>query len=74
MSIGCCICGSVFYLGGKFLQPGDKKKGLANPIKGFLRFKRKKTPYLDQKNLEVAIFRQCVPVGRQSIGTVAIYC
>jgi hypothetical protein len=41
---------SVFYFGGEFLQIGDKKKGLANPTKGFLRFKNKiKSPYLDQK-------------------------
>jgi hypothetical protein len=46
-----------------------KKKGLANPTKGiFLRhFEKKNSPYLDpkKKNLEVARFRQCVPVGRQ---------
>jgi hypothetical protein len=32
-----------------------------------LRFLKKNSPYLDQKNLEVAIFRQCVPVGRRRI-------
>jgi hypothetical protein len=36
---------------------GDKKKGLANPTNGFLRFKKTNSPYLDQKNLEVARFR-----------------
>jgi hypothetical protein len=25
---------------GEFSQPGDKKKGLVNPTKGFLRFKK----------------------------------
>jgi hypothetical protein len=50
-------------------QKKKKKKGLANPTKGiFLRhFEKKNSPYLDpkKKNLEVARFRQCVPVGRQ---------
>jgi len=65
----------ILNRGPNFHNLETKKKGVANPIKEFLRFKKKKkTPYLDQKNLEVAIFRQCVPVGRQSIGTVAIYC
>jgi hypothetical protein len=58
---------SVFFVFGEFSQPGDrKKKGLANPTKGFLRFKKNNSPYLGQKNLEVARFRQCVPVGRQN--------
>jgi hypothetical protein len=42
-----------------------QKKGLANPTNGFLRFKKEHAPNLDQKNLEVARFRQCVLVGRQ---------
>jgi hypothetical protein len=41
-----------------------KRKALANPTKGFLRFKRKNSPYHDQKNLDVASFRQCIPIGR----------
>jgi hypothetical protein len=28
----------VFFFFGELSQPGDKKKWLANPIKGFLRF------------------------------------
>jgi hypothetical protein len=28
--------------------------------------KKKHSPYLDQKNLEVARFRQCVPGGPQN--------
>jgi hypothetical protein len=48
------------------LQPGDKKKGLANPTKGFLNFKKKHLPYLDLKNLEVARIRQCVSAGHQN--------
>jgi len=55
----------VFFYFGEFSQPGNKKKGLGNPTKGFLRF-FKKSPYLDEKNLEVARFRQCVHVGRQN--------
>jgi len=56
----------VFLFSGEFSQPGEKKKGeLANPTKGFLRFFFKKSPYLDQKNLEVARFRLCIPAGRQ---------
>jgi len=58
------VVGVSFF--GEFSQPGDKSKGLANPTKGFLRFEENNSPYLDQKNLEVARFRQCVPVGRQN--------
>jgi hypothetical protein len=57
----------VFCFFGEFSQSGDKKKGgLENPTKGFLRFFFKHSPYLDKKNLEVARFRQGVPVGRQN--------
>jgi hypothetical protein len=51
---------------GEFSQPGDNKKGLVNPTKGFLRFFFLKLRYLDKTNLEVARFGQCVPVGRQN--------
>jgi hypothetical protein len=51
--------GPQCFLFGEFSQPGDKKK------REILRF-IKKLPYIDQKNLEVARFRQCVPVGRQN--------
>jgi hypothetical protein len=65
------VCGqwgstAVFFFFGEFSQPGDQKKGLANPTKGFFRFLKNKSPYLDQKHLEVARFRQCVSVGRQN--------
>jgi hypothetical protein len=52
---------SVFL--GRFSQPGYKKKGLANPTKGFSRFKKNRH-ILTKKTLKVAIFRQCVSVGR----------
>jgi len=54
----------IFYFLAGFRNLATKKKGLANPTKGFLRFLKKHSPYLDQKNLEVARFRQCFPVGR----------
>jgi hypothetical protein len=45
-----------------------KKKGLANPRKGFLRIKKKKiaTSRGKKKQLEVARFRQCVALDRQN--------
>ncbi len=49
---------------GEFLSHGDRKKGLMNPTKGFLRFFIKQLPYIDKTNLEVARFSQCVPVSR----------
>jgi hypothetical protein len=41
------------------------KKGLANSIKGFLRIFKNKLAYLEKKKLEVARFRQCVPLSCQ---------
>jgi hypothetical protein len=38
----------VFFCG-EFSPPGDKKKGLANPTKGFLRIVFKNSPYLKEK-------------------------
>jgi hypothetical protein len=38
---------SGVFVFGEFLRPGNKKKGLVNPTKGFLRFKKNKLPYLD---------------------------
>jgi hypothetical protein len=35
-----------------FSPPGDKKKGLANPTKGFLRFKKTHPPYLNNKKVK----------------------
>jgi hypothetical protein len=57
---------SDVFVFGKFLQPDDQKKGLANPTKRFLKFVFKESPSLNQKNLEVARFRQCVPIGHQN--------
>jgi hypothetical protein len=45
-----------FFFFDDFSQPGDKKKGLANPTKGFLRFKKNIRLILTQKTLEVAIY------------------
>ncbi len=57
----------LFLFFGEFSQPGEKKKrGLANPTKGFLRFFFFKSPYLDQNKLEVTRFKQCVLVGHQN--------
>jgi hypothetical protein len=55
----------IFFCG-EFSPPGDKKTGLANPTKGFLRIVFKNSPYLKEKKLEVSRFRQYVPVGRQN--------
>jgi hypothetical protein len=42
------------------------KKKVGEFNKGIFEIK-KKSPYLDQKNLEVTIFREsCVPIGRQN--------
>jgi hypothetical protein len=54
-----------FFFFVEFEQAGDKK-GLANPTKGFLRIFFKNRHILTKKNLEVARFRQCGPVGRQN--------
>jgi hypothetical protein len=54
-----------FFFLANFRNLATKKKGLANPTKGFFRFFFKKSPYVDPKSLEVARFRQCVPVVRQ---------
>jgi hypothetical protein len=58
----CCIEQEVFC--GEFSAPGDKKKGLAYPTNGFLRIK--KFAISIKKKLEVARFRQYVPLGRQN--------
>jgi hypothetical protein len=41
-----------------------KKAGESN--KGILKILKNNSPYLDQNQLEVARFRQCVPAGRQN--------
>jgi hypothetical protein len=53
---------SVFFYG-EISHAGEEKKTLANPTKNFIFFK---SPYLEEKKLKVAIFRQCAPVGRQN--------
>jgi hypothetical protein len=40
----------VFFCG-EFSPPGDKKKGLANPTKAFLRIVFKTSPYLKKKKV-----------------------
>jgi len=51
---------------GKFSPLGDQKKRLTNPMKGFFRIFKKSSPYLEKKKLEVARFKQCVPLGHQN--------
>jgi hypothetical protein len=41
-------------------------RNLATKKKGDFRDFKKQSPYIDQKNLEVARYRHCVPVGRQN--------
>jgi hypothetical protein len=50
---------SVFFWA--TFQPSDPKKWLVNPTKGFLRLKKIAISW--PKNLEVARFKQCVPLG-----------
>jgi hypothetical protein len=40
--------GILFYFA-NFRNPATKKRGVANPTKGFLRLKKKNSPYLDKK-------------------------
>jgi hypothetical protein len=55
-----------FFFWANFRNLATKNKRAGESKKGFLRFlKKNNSPYLDPKNLEVARFRQCVPVGRQ---------
>jgi hypothetical protein len=50
-----------------FRRLATKKKGLANPTKGILKFFYKKIAISrGKKRLKVARFRQCVPLGRQN--------
>jgi hypothetical protein len=56
---------TVFYfIFGEFSQPHDQKKRAGNSNQGIFEILKKNSPYLDQKNLDVASFRQCIPVGR----------
>jgi hypothetical protein len=55
----------LFFLT-NFCNLVTKKKGAGESNKGiFELLKKKHSPYLDQKILEVARFRQCVPAGHQ---------
>jgi hypothetical protein len=59
-------CGNqCFYFLANFRNLARKKKGAGESNKGIFEIYFFKSPYLDQKNLEVARFRQCVPAGRQ---------
>jgi hypothetical protein len=54
------------FFSGEFSRPGNKKKGgLANPTKGILKFKNKIIIF-QEKKLEIATFRQHVPLGHQN--------
>jgi hypothetical protein len=55
-----------FFLG-EFSQPGDKKKGgWQIQQRDFQDLKKTIRHILAKKNLKIAIFRQCVPVGRHN--------
>jgi hypothetical protein len=58
----------VFFSFGKIPQAGEKKKTVANPTKGFWGIFKILNRHIlrRKKKLEVAIFRKCVPVGRQN--------
>jgi len=57
----------VFFFGGEFSPPGDtKKKGWRIQQRDFLRIKKTFCHISRKKKLEVARFRQCVPLGRQN--------
>jgi hypothetical protein len=62
MSIGCRICGSVFFWG-DFHNLATKKKGWQIQRRDFQDLKKNRH-ILTKKTLKVAIFRQCVSVGR----------
>jgi hypothetical protein len=55
----------VFFCG-EFSPPGDIKKRAGESNKGILEKFKNNWPYLREKKLEVARFRQCVPLGRQN--------
>jgi hypothetical protein len=57
----------AFNIFGEFPQPGHKKKrGRGIQQRDFWDLKKIIRHILSKKNLEVARFRQCVPVGRQN--------
>ncbi len=52
-----------FFVGGKFSQPGDKQKqGLAYPTEGFLKLKKKTSPYLAWSATHCFLFLQNSPL------------
>jgi len=53
----------VFF--GEFLQPNDTKKWVSKSNKRIFDFFFFKSPYLNQKRLEITRFKQCVPIGHQ---------
>jgi hypothetical protein len=56
----------VFFLLAKF-RTLARKKNCGESNKGlFQNLKKLKSPYLERKKLELAIFRQCVPLGSQN--------
>jgi hypothetical protein len=55
-----------FSFCGKFSPPGDKKKRAGESNKGNFENLKTKLPYLEKKKLDIARFRQCVPLGRQN--------
>ncbi len=56
-----------FFFGGEFSPPADKKKKAGVSNKWIFEIKKKNSPYLEEKKkLEVARFRQCLPLGRQN--------
>jgi hypothetical protein len=65
------VATSVYFLA-NFRNLATKKKvggggrGAGESNKGIFEIFLTNSPYLDQKNLEVARFRHCVPAGRQS--------
>jgi len=68
---GWCWTVGFFFLikkfSGEILQLGvQKKKGWRIQQMSFEEFFLKTSPYLKKKNLKVARFRQCIPVGRQN--------
>jgi hypothetical protein len=56
----------AFFFVASFRHLTTKNKGLANLTKGILGIFKNKSPYLEEKRLEVARFRQRVTVGRQN--------
>ncbi len=62
----CCLFITLWislsgFVFGEFSPPGDKKKGLANPTKGFFRILKKEFAiFWEKKKLEIVRFRQCV--------------